>query len=291
MESIKKVVVKMVKSLNDTVTLNNGVEMPWFGLGVFKVEDGNQVVDAVKAAIRNGYRSIDTAAVYKNETGVGKAIKESGVKREDLFITSKVWNTDQGYEKALEAFDASLNRLGLDYLDLYLIHWPGPNADTFKDTWRALEKLYKDGKVRAIGVSNFYIQHLEELLKDAEVVPAVNQVEFHPKLTLVELRQYAKEKGIQIEAWSPLMQGKLLDHDVLKDIAARYNKSVAQIILRWDLQSGVVTIPKSINEERIKQNADIFDFELSKEDMEKIDALNNNERVGSNPETMTVGFE
>lgn len=269
MESIKKVVVKMVKSLNDTVTLNNGVEMPWFGLGVFKVEDGNQVVDAVKAAIRNGYRSIDTAAVYKNETGVGKAIKESGVKREDLFITSKVWNTDQGYDKALEAFDASLNRLGLDYLDLYLIHWPGPNADTFKDTWRALEKLYKDGKVRAIGVSNFYIQHLEELLKDAEVVPAVNQVEFHPKLTLVELRQYAKEKGIQIEAWSPLMQGKLLDHDVLKDIAARYNKSVAQVILRWDLQSGVVTIPKSINEERIKQNADIFDFELSKEDMEK----------------------
>ncbi|WLP59020.1 aldo/keto reductase [Bacillus pumilus] len=281
----------MVKSLNDTVTLNNGVEMPWFGLGVFKVEDGNQVVDAVKAAIRNGYRSIDTAAVYKNETGVGKAIKESGVKREDLFITSKVWNTDQGYDKALAAFDASLNRLGLDYLDLYLIHWPGPNAETFKDTWRALEKLYKDGKVRAIGVSNFYIQHLEELLKDAEVVPAVNQVEFHPKLTLVELRQYTKEKGIQIEAWSPLMQGKLLDHDVLKDIAARYNKSVAQVILRWDLQSGVVTIPKSINEERIKQNADIFDFELSKEDMEKIDALNNNERVGSNPETMTAGFE
>ncbi|MGM5471890.1 aldo/keto reductase [Bacillus pumilus] len=281
----------MVKSLNDTVTLNNGVEMPWFGLGVFKVEDGNQVVDAVKAAIRNGYRSIDTAAVYKNETGVGKAIKESGVKREDLFITSKVWNTDQGYDKALAAFDASLNRLGLDYLDLYLIHWPGPSAETFKDTWRALEKLYKDGKVRAIGVSNFYIQHLEELLKDAEVVPAVNQVEFHPKLTLVELRQYAKEKGIQIEAWSPLMQGKLLDHDVLKDMAARYNKSVAQVILRWDLQSGVVTIPKSINEERIKQNADIFDFELSKEDMEKIDALNNNERVGSNPETMTVGFE
>ncbi|MDM5321451.1 aldo/keto reductase [Bacillus altitudinis] len=281
----------MVKSLNDTVTLNNGVEMPWFGLGVFKVEDGNQVVDAVKAAIRNGYRSIDTAAVYKNETGVGKAIKESGVKREDLFITSKVWNTDQGYDKALAAFDASLNRLGLDYLDLYLIHWPGPNTETFKDTWRALEKLYKDGKVRAIGVSNFYIQHLEELLKDAEIVPAVNQVEFHPKLTLVELRQYAKEKGIQIEAWSPLMQGKLLDHDVLKDMAARYNKSVAQVILRWDLQSGVVTIPKSINEERIKQNADIFDFELSREDMEKIDALNNNERVGSNPETMTVGFE
>ncbi|MBD3859418.1 aldo/keto reductase [Bacillus sp. 28A-2] len=281
----------MVKSLNDTVTLNNGVEMPWFGLGVFKVEDGNQVVDAVKAAIRNGYRSIDTAAVYKNETGVGKAIKESGVKREELFITSKVWNTDQGYDKALAAFDASLNRLGLDYLDLYLIHWPGPNADTFKDTWRALEKLYKDGKVRAIGVSNFYIQHLEELLKDAEVVPAVNQVEFHPKLTLVELRQYAKEKGIQIEAWSPLMQGKLLDHDVLKDIATRYNKSVAQVILRWDLQSGVVTIPKSINEERIKQNADIFDFELSQEHMEKINALNNNERVGSNPETMTVGFE
>ncbi|MFS0656112.1 aldo/keto reductase [Bacillus sp. 179-C3.3 HS] len=281
----------MVKSLNDTVTLNNGVEMPWFGLGVFKVEDGNQVVDAVTAAIRNGYRSIDTAAVYKNETGVGKAIKESGVKREDLFITSKVWNADQGYDKTLAAFDASLNRLGLDYLDLYLIHWPGPNAATFKDTWRALEKLYKDGKVRAIGVSNFHVHHLEELLKDAEVVPAVNQVEFHPKLTLQELRQYAKEKGIQIEAWSPLMQGKLLDHEVLKEIASRHDKTVAQVILRWDLQSGVVTIPKSINEERIKQNADIFDFELSEEDMEKINALNNDERVGSNPDTQTAGFE
>ncbi|MGE6630057.1 aldo/keto reductase [Bacillus sp. NPDC077027] len=281
----------MVKSLKDTVTLNNGVEMPWFGLGVFKVEDGDQVVEAVKAAIKNGYRSIDTAAVYKNETGVGKAIKESGVAREELFITSKVWNSDQGYDQALAAFDASLNRLGLDYLDLYLIHWPGPNAATYKETWRALEKLYKDGKVRAIGVSNFYIHHLEELLKDAEVVPAVNQVEFHPKLTLTELREYAKEKGIQIEAWSPLMQGKLLDHDVLKEIAERHKKSVAQVILRWDLQSDVVTIPKSINEERIIQNADIFDFELTQEDIEKINALNNNERVGSHPDSVTNGFE
>lgn len=265
--------------------------MPWFGLGVFKVEEGSQVVESVKAAIKNGYRSIDTAAIYQNEEGVGKGIKESGVPREELFITSKVWNSDQGYEKTLAAFDESLRKLGLDYLDLYLIHWPGKDKSKYKETWRALEKLYKDGKIRAIGVSNFNVHHLESLLEEAEIKPMVNQVEFHPRLTQLELRDYCKKQGIQLEAWSPLMQGKLLDNEVLAEIAGKYNKSVAQIILRWDLQSEVVTIPKSIKEHRIIENADIFDFELSKEDMEKINALNKDERVGPDPETMTNGFE
>lgn len=258
--------------------------MPWFGLGVFKVENGIEATESVKAAIKNGYRSIDTAAIYKNEEGVGIGIKESGVAREELFITSKVWNEDQGYETTLAAFEKSLERLQLDYLDLYLIHWPG--KDKYKDTWRALEKLYKDGKIRAIGVSNFQVHHLEELLKDAEIKPMVNQVEFHPRLTQKELRDYCKAQGIQLEAWSPLMQGQLLDNEVLTHIAKKHNKSVAQVILRWDLQHEVVTIPKSIKEHRIIENADIFDFELSQEDMDKIDALNKDERVGPNPDEL-----
>ncbi|MEC1775724.1 glyoxal/methylglyoxal reductase [Bacillus mojavensis] len=274
----------MATSLKDTVKLHNGVEMPWFGLGVFKVENGSEATESVKAAIKNGYRSIDTAAVYKNEEGVGIGIKGSGVAREELFITSKVWNEDQGYDTTLAAFEKSLERLQLDYLDLYLIHWPG--KDKYKDTWRALEKLYKDGKIRAIGVSNFQVHHLEELLKDAEIKPMVNQVEFHPRLTQKELRDYCKKQGIQLEAWSPLMQGQLLDNDVLTQIAEKYNKSVAQVILRWDLQHEVVTIPKSIKEHRIIENADIFDFELSQEDMDKIDALNQDERVGPNPDEL-----
>ncbi|MGO0714818.1 glyoxal/methylglyoxal reductase [Bacillus subtilis] len=274
----------MPTSLKDTVKLHNGVEMPWFGLGVFKVENGIEATESVKTAIKNGYRSIDTAAIYKNEEGVGIGIKESGVAREELFITSKVWNEDQGYETTLAAFEKSLKRLQLDYLDLYLIHWPG--KDKYKDTWRALEKLYKDGKIRAIGVSNFQVHHLEELLKDAEIKPMVNQVEFHPRLTQKELRDYCKAQGIQLEAWSPLMQGQLLDNEVLTQIAEKHNKSVAQVILRWDLQHEVVTIPKSIKEHRIIENADIFDFELSQEDMDKIDALNKDERVGPNPDEL-----
>ncbi|ARV46576.1 glyoxal/methylglyoxal reductase [Bacillus inaquosorum] len=274
----------MATSLKDTVKLHNGVEMPWFGLGVYKVENGNEATESVKAAIKNGYRSIDTAAIYKNEEGVGIGIKESGVAREELFITSKVWNEDQGYETTLAAFEKSLERLQLDYLDLYLIHWPG--KDKYKDTWRALEKLYKDGKIRAIGVSNFQVHHLEELLKDAEIKPMINQVEFHPRLTQKELRDYCKAQGIQLEAWSPLMQGQLLDNEVLAQIAEKHNKSVAQVILRWDLQHEVVTIPKSIKEHRIIENADIFDFELSQEDMDKIDALNKDERVGPNPDEL-----
>ena len=279
----------MPTNLKDTVTLHNGVEMPWLGLGVFKVQEGEEVIQSVKAAIQNGYISIDTAAIYGNEEGVGQAIKESGVPREDLFITTKLWNSEQGYESTLKAFDESMEKLGLDYLDLYLIHWPG--KDKYKETWKAFEKLYKDGRVRAIGVSNFLVHHLEDLIATAEIKPMVNQVEFHPHLTQEDLRAYCKKEGIQLEAWSPLKQGQLLDNPVLKEIAEKHNKSVAQVILRWDLQHGVVTIPKSIKEHRIIENSSIFDFELSAEDMERIDQLNQDSRAGSHPDTMNVGFE
>lgn len=276
----------MTLHLQSTTKLANGVDMPWLGLGVFKVEEGADLIAAVKAAIKHGYRSIDTAAIYGNESGVGQAIREAlaenGIAREELFVTSKVWNQNQGYDETLAAFDASLSKLGLDVLDLYLIHWPV--AGKYKDTWRALEKLYKDGRVRAIGVSNFHVHHLQDLLSTAEIKPMVDQVEFHPYLAQNELLTFTKEQGIQLEAWSPLMQGELLNQPVLQEIAAKHNKSVAQTILRWDLQKGVVTIPKSIKEHRIIENASIFDFELSPEDMERIDALNQNRRVGPDPD-------
>lgn len=281
----------MPKNLQDTTTLHNGVKMPWFGLGVFKVKEGSEVVEAVKAAIKNGYISIDTAAIYQNEEGVGQGIKESGVPRDSLFVTSKVWNSDQGYESTLNAFETSLQKLGMDYLDLYLIHWPGKDSAKYKETWRALEKLYKDGRVRAIGVSNFHVHHLEDLIADSEIKPMVNQVEYHPHLAQLELREYCKMQGIQLEAWSPLKQGQLLSEPTIMAIAEKYQKSPAQIILRWDLQNEVVTIPKSIKEHRIIENADIFDFELSTDDMEKINGLNKNERVGSNPDEFEVGFQ
>ncbi|MBP2111071.1 aldo/keto reductase [Paenibacillus silagei] len=269
-------------NLKSATKLANGVEMPWFGLGVFKVQEGQEVIDSVKTAIKAGYRSIDTASVYGNEEGVGQAIRESGVAREELFITTKVWNTEQGYDSTLAAFDQSLSKLGLDYADLYLVHWP--IRAKYKDTWRALEKLYADGKVRAIGVSNFQIDHLEDLLADATVKPMVNQVELHPLLNQQELREYCKAQGIQIEAWAPLAQGHLLDNEVLADIAARHNKTLPQVILRWDLQNGIVTIPKSIKEERIIANADIFDFELSEEEISRINGLNRDQRFGSHPD-------
>ncbi|MFV8518744.1 MULTISPECIES: aldo/keto reductase [Bacillus] len=275
-----------MKNLQSTTTLHNGVEMPWFGLGVFKVEDGPELVEAVKSAIKAGYRSIDTAAIYGNEKAVGEGIragiKEAGISREDLFITSKVWNSDQGYETTLAAYEESLKKLELDYLDLYLVHWPVEGK--YKDTWRALETLYKEERVRAIGVSNFQIHHLQDVLADAEMKPMINQVEYHPRLTQKELQAFCKEQGIQMEAWSPLMQGQLLDNETLQEIAHKYGKTTAQIILRWDLQNEVVTIPKSTKEHRIIANADIFNFELTKEDMEKIDALNENHRVGPDPD-------
>ncbi|MEC1575926.1 aldo/keto reductase [Bacillus haynesii] len=274
------------KNLQDRITLNNGTAMPWFGLGVFKVEEGPELVQAVKTAIKHGYRSIDTAAIYGNEEGVGQGIreglKEAGISREDLFVTSKVWNDDLGYDETIAAYEASLEKLGLDYLDLYLIHWPVEGR--YNAAWKALETLYEQGRVKAIGVSNFHIHHLEDLLKEAAVKPAINQVEYHPRLTQKELQTFCSSHGIQLQAWSPLMQGQLLSHPLLKDIADKHGKTPAQVILRWDLQNGVITIPKSTKAERIAQNADIFDFELTIEEMKQIDGLNENTRVGPDPD-------
>lgn len=272
----------MTKILNDSTVLHNGVKMPWLGLGVYKAQEGNEVINAVKTAIKHGYRSIDTAALYQNEEGVGQAIRECGIPREELFITTKVWNSDQGYENTLKAFDTSIQKLGLEYIDLYLIHWPV--AGKYKESWKALEKLYKDGRVRAIGVSNFQIHHLEDLMSEAEIKPMVNQVEYHPSLTQKELQSFCKQEGIQLEAWSPLKKGQLQEDPTIVEIANKYQKTPAQIIIRWDLQNEVVTIPKSVKEHRIIENADVFDFELSPEDMNKIDGLNKNERTGADPD-------
>lgn len=272
--------------IQDKVQLHNGVSMPWLGLGVFKVEEGEALVQAIRSAVTHGYRSIDTAAIYANESSVGQAIREviadGLVTRDELFITSKVWNADLGYEETLAAYEASLDKLGLEQLDLYLIHWPV--AGKYKEAWRALETLYKQGRVRAIGVSNFQIQHLEDLMKDAEIKPVINQVELHPKLTQMELQQFCAQHGIQLESWSPLMQGQLLDHPVLQEIAAAHGRSIAQIILRWNLQRGIVTIPKSITESRIIENGDLFGFSLSPQDMERIHGMNENVRVGPDPD-------
>jgi methylglyoxal/glyoxal reductase len=271
-----------MKNIKDCTILHNGVKMPWLGLGVYKVKNGDEVINAVKTALEAGYRHVDTAAFYDNEEGVGQAIKESGVPREQVFITTKVWNSDQGYETTLKAFEASLKKLGMDYIDLYLVHWPVRGK--YKETYKALEKLYKDGFVRAIGVSNFQIHHLEDLMAECEIKPMVNQVEYHPRLTQKELHAFCKQHHIQLEAWAPLMRGGLFDEPTLLEISKKYGKSPAQVILRWDLQNEVVTIPKSVTPQRIKENADIFDFELTAEEMEKIDALNMNKRIGPDPD-------
>ncbi len=272
----------MLQNVQDTVMLNNGVAMPGLGLGVFKVGDGSPVVNAVKSALRHGYRSIDTAAVYGNEEGVGQALKESGVARESVFITSKVWNDDQGYESTLKAFDTSLKKLGLEYLDLYLIHWPV--AGKYVDTWRALLELYKQGKVRAIGISNFHVHHLKDILAVSDVVPAVNQIELHPLLNQKELRDFCKLHNIAVEAWSPLMKGNL-DLPVLVEIGKKHNKTPAQVVLRWHLQHGIVIIPKSVHDHRIRENAQIFDFSLSDKEMAQIDGLNKDKRFGADPDS------
>ncbi|SDQ15393.1 aldo/keto reductase [Flagellimonas zhangzhouensis] len=274
--------MKPITDLQGTFELHNGVQMPYFGLGVYLSKDGSEVINAVKDALNHGYRHIDTAAVYNNEEGVGKGIRESNVAREDVFLVSKVWNTDQGYESTLKAFDASLERLGTDYLDLYLIHWP--KGELSKETWRAIEKLYKEKRVRAIGVSNFLQHHLEDLLTTAEIVPMVNQMEFHPYLVQQDLVDFCAAKGIQYEAWSPLMQGNIFELDIMKVLAAKYNKTIAQIVLRWDLQKGVVTIPKSSKKERIIANSDLFDFELFQEDMQLLDGLDKGKRFGPDPD-------
>ncbi|MFT0713920.1 aldo/keto reductase [Flagellimonas lutimaris] len=274
--------MKKITDLQGSFELHNGVQMPYFGLGVYLSKDGSEVINAVKEALNHGYRHIDTAAIYNNEEGVGKGVQESNVDRKDIFLVSKVWNTDQGYDATLKAFDASLERLGTDYLDLYLIHWP--KGELSKETWKALEKLYKQKRVRAIGVSNFLQHHLEDLLTSAEIVPMVNQMEFHPYLVQQDLIDFCKSKGIQYEAWSPLMQGNIFDLDIMKNLASKYNKTIAQVVLRWDLQKGVVTIPKSSKKERIIANSDLFDFELSEEDVQLLDGLDKGKRFGPDPD-------
>jgi diketogulonate reductase-like aldo/keto reductase len=270
--------------LKTTVKLNNGVEIPWVGLGVFQSEPGPETQQAVEWALELGYRHIDTAAFYQNEESVGRGLKASGVARDEVFITTKVWNNDQGYDNALAAFDRSLENLGIDKVDLYLVHWPIEVKRL--ETWKALTKIYEDGRARAIGVSNFLVHHLEELAEHSGIVPAVNQVEFHPFLLQKELLDYDHAHGIRHEAWSPLTRARLWDDPVIDEIAKAHGKSRAQVLLRWDLQHGVVTIPKSVHRERIEENAKLFDFELSDDEMKKLDALDRGERIGPDPDEM-----
>lgn len=270
-----------------TVTLNNGNEMPAVGYGTFRVKDSNELSDMVVVAIKEGYRHIDTAHIYQNEESVGlgikKAIDEGLVTREELFVTSKVWNDGLTYDETIAAYEESLRKLGLDYLDLYIIHWPGLD-ENYVEVYKALEELYNNKRVKNIGVSNFHVHHLETLLSKTTVVPTVNQIEFQPKLTQVEVREYCKKHGIQVEAWSPLMNGEILNHEVLVDIAKKYNKSTAQIVLKWDLENDVITIPKSMTPSRIRENLELFDFELTQDEIDKISSLNEGFHFGPNPD-------
>ncbi|MFF4549379.1 aldo/keto reductase [Streptomyces sp. NPDC001435] len=271
------------------IILNNGVEMPQLGFGVWQVPD-DEAERAVATALEAGYRSIDTAAIYGNEEGTGKAIAASGLPREDVFVTTKLWNSDQGYDATLRAFDVSLQKLGLDYLDLYLIHWPLPSRGTYIETYKAFEKLLTDGRVRAIGLSNFLPEHLEHLLDQTSVIPAVNQIELHPHLQQHAARAFHAQQGIHTEAWSPLGQGKgLLEVPAIVAIAQKHNRTPAQIVLRWHLQLGNIVIPKSVTPSRIKENIDVFDFSLDTEDLAAISALNEDRRLGPDPATFDMG--
>ena len=267
-----------------SLRLSTGGDIPQLGLGVFQVPP-DETAATVRFALSCGYRSVDTAAAYGNEAGVGAAIAGSGVPRERVFVTTKLWNEDQGHERALRAFDASLGRLGLDYVDLYLIHWPAPRRDRYVETWKAFEELYADGRARAIGVSNFHVDHLERLLAQAQVTPAVNQIELHPRLQQRELRTFHAEHGIVTEAWSPLAKGALLEESPIRAIAAAHDKAAAQVILRWHLQLGNVAIPKSVTRERIEQNIGVLDFELTDDEMDQIAALDCGGRIGPHPDS------
>ena len=266
------------------IELINEVKMPAIGIGTYKAGNDEETAQAVKFAIKSGYRHIDAAAFYGNEIGVGKGIKESGVKREDIFLVTKLWNDDHGYDKTMEAFNKSLERLQVEYLDLYLIHWPTKlNAET----WRAFEELYESGKVRAIGVCNFKEWHLEELKESAKITPMVNQVEVHPFNTRKKLMKYCKANNIQMVAWSPISRGRVLTNELLINLSGKYSKTITQVVLRWHIQNGVVPIPKSSNEGRIKENFEVFDFEIAKEDMELIDSLNEDKSVTVGPDNTT----
>ncbi|MDA3950469.1 MAG: aldo/keto reductase [Spirochaeta sp.] len=271
-------------NVQKTVTLNNGVEMPIFGLGVFKAESGDETANAVRWAIEAGYTAIDTASYYDNEESVRRGIRESGVPRKNVFITTKAWNTEQGYDKTLAAFDESMRKLGLDYLDLYLVHWP--ITDTYKETWKAFEKLYADKRVRAIGVSNFEPHHLDDLIASASVRPTINQVELHPYLQQRAVREACARHKIHVTAWSPIARAKVLEDETIKAIATAHGKSPVHVTLRWELQHGIITIPKSVKQERIRDNVNVFDFSLTDEEMAQIDALDqgNAGRIGPHPD-------
>jgi methylglyoxal/glyoxal reductase len=264
----------MLLTLKSSAKLNNGVEIPYLGLGVYQSPPGEITLRAVKYALKIGYRQIDTAELYGNEKDVGRALRESGIRREDVFITTKVWNSHQGYDSTLYACEGSLGRLGLSYVDLYLIHWPVQGLGD--ETWRAMIKLLHQGKARAIGVSNYSIRELNELLEKSDIVPAVNQVEFHPFLYQEELLRFCKNNNIQLEAYSPLTRGKRLNHPKILELAKKYNKTPAQVLIRWSLQHNVIVIPKSIHEARIKENSQVFDFQLEPKDMKLLDSLNEN---------------
>jgi diketogulonate reductase-like aldo/keto reductase len=270
------------------IELSNGVSMPQLGYGVFQVPDA-ETTDAVKAALEAGYRSIDTATVYGNEKGVGQAIAESGIARDELFVTTKLWNSAQGYDSTLKAFDESMRKLGLEQLDLYLIHWPTPERDKYLDTWKAFEKLHADGRVRALGVSNFQPAHLERLLDAADVAPVLNQVELHPYLQQQEVREFNAKHGIVTEAWSPLAKGgSLLGDPIIADLAVKHSRTPAQIVLRWHLQLGNVVIPKSVTPSRIAENFDLFGFTLAEEELEALTPLDRGERTGPDPDTFNA---
>ena len=276
-----------ITDISGTCTLSNGVKMPYLGLGVYDCKDGKEVFNSVTWALEAGYRHIDTATLYKNESGVGEAVRAYDIAREEVFVVSKVWNTDQGYEETLKAFETSMGKLKLDYLDLYLIHYPVKGK--FPDTWKALEKLYREGRVRAIGVSNFPERHIRELLKTAEIIPMVNQMEFHPYLIQQDLIDYCRELSIQYEGWSPFMRGRIFEIDLFRELSQKYQKTIAQIALRWSLQKGVVAIPKSSRKDRIKSNAEIFDFEISVDDMNLINKLDRNQAVvGMHPDSFEL---
>lgn len=267
------------------LTLNNGVKIPQLGLGVWQASD-DEAEFAVGAALKAGYRLIDTAAIYRNETGVGRAIAASGIPREELFVTTKLWNDEQGYDSTLNAFDESLKKLGLDYVDLYLIHWPTPSRGLYNDTWRAFEKLYADGRIKAIGVSNFPVEQLEDLISKNTIVPTVNQVELHPDFQQRELREYCDQHDIKIESWSPIggrTVDSLLKNETIVAVAKKHGKTAAQVAIRWHIESDLIVIPKSVHEERIIENFDVIDFELDDDDMAQIEQLDGNNRVGSDP--------
>ena len=273
---------------DSTKQLANGVEMPRIGLGVYKMTEPEATITAITTALETGYRHIDTASLYANEKEVGEAVRASNVAREDIFITTKVWNADQGYDQTLKAFEKSLELLGMEYVDLYLTHWPV--KETFVDTYRAIERLYDEKLIRATGVSNHHQHHLDAIAAKANVQPMVNQIECHPRLTQFDLREYCAEKGIAITSWSPLARAGLLDEPTIKRISEKYSKSTAQVIIRWHLQHDLIVIPKSITPARIEQNFNVFDFELSFEDLKNIDALNLNARTGADPDNFSFNF-